>query len=979
MLSKLQVSHPFFFLTLPLATLASLSYFTVARAQITPDNSLGAERSVVTPNVQINGTPSDKIDGGATRGANLFHSFQEFNVSAGRGAYFSNPAGIANILTRVTGGNISNIQGVLGVLGKANLFFINPNGIIFGPNARLDLRGGSFLGSTANSLIFKNGFEFSATNPQAPPLLTINIPIGLRFRDNPGNITSQSTNLEVPQGNSLVLVGGNVSLDSGQLNAFGGRVELGGLAGTGTVELQADGNNFSLGFPDNLTRANVSLTNKANVRVDAGGGGSIAVNARNLDISGGSTLRAGIGQALGSVGSQAGDITISSSSFSLTGGAQLINSTFGQGNAGSVSVRASNSVELAGSNTAILSTVEPGGVGNSGNIDIKGATFSLKDGAQLLTSVRQASSTQPAGTGDAGKININAASVSLKNGAALSTSTYGQGNAGDIAVRADNSVELVNANIFSNVESGGVGNGGNININAASLSLKDGAQLQTLVRGASNNQPAGTGDAGKININAVSVSLNNGAALFTSTYGQGNAGDIAVRADNSVELVNANILSNVESGGIGNGGNININAASLSLKDGAQLETLVREKSDTQPAGRGDAGKITVDVTGLVTIAGIKDEFRSGIHSEVQTGATGNGGDITISSGSFSLTDGARLTTSSYGQGNAGNIALRADNSVEFVNGDIFSNVEAGGVGNGGNININAASFSLKDSAQLQTLVREKSDTQPAGRGDAGKITVDVTGKATIIGIKDGLSSGIFSQINPGATGNGGNITLSSGSFSLTDGAKVSASTFGQGDAGDIAVRASDSVELVNANIFSNVEPGGVGKAGNININAATLSLKDGAQLGTAVRQASSNQLAGRRDAGNVTVDVTGKVTIAGFNNQFPSGIFSRVEPGARGNGGDITISSGSFSLTDGGNLDANTFGQGNAGNITVRADNSVELAGSNTYIFSAVGSEAVGNGGNININAASVSLKDGAQIFGSSFGNGTAGNIEPI
>nr|NMG22288.1 hypothetical protein [Brasilonema bromeliae SPC951] len=89
MLSKLQVRHPFLFLALPLATLASLSYFTVAKAQITPDNSLGAENSVVTPNVQINGTPSDRIDGGAIRGDNLFHSFQEFNVNAGRGAYFS--------------------------------------------------------------------------------------------------------------------------------------------------------------------------------------------------------------------------------------------------------------------------------------------------------------------------------------------------------------------------------------------------------------------------------------------------------------------------------------------------------------------------------------------------------------------------------------------------------------------------------------------------------------------------------------------------------------------------------------------------------------------------------------------------------------------------------------------------------------------------------------------------------------------------
>jgi filamentous hemagglutinin family protein len=119
-------------------------------AQIVPDNTLGAESSVVTPDV-INGIPSDRIDGGATREANLFHSFSQFNVGAGRGAYFTNPAGILNILTRVTGANRSSILGRLGVLGDANLFLINPNGIVFGQDASLDVQG-SFLATTANAV-----------------------------------------------------------------------------------------------------------------------------------------------------------------------------------------------------------------------------------------------------------------------------------------------------------------------------------------------------------------------------------------------------------------------------------------------------------------------------------------------------------------------------------------------------------------------------------------------------------------------------------------------------------------------------------------------------------------------------------------------------------------------------------------------------------------------------------------------------------
>jgi filamentous hemagglutinin family protein len=141
-------------------------------AQIIPDNSLGAETSRINPNITIKDLPSTEITGGAIRGANLFHSFQQFNVDAGRGVYFANPSNITNIFSRVTGSNVSNIFGKLGVLGNANLFLLNPNGIVFGPNATLDLSG-SFLATTANSIKFRDGREFSASNPESAPLLTV--------------------------------------------------------------------------------------------------------------------------------------------------------------------------------------------------------------------------------------------------------------------------------------------------------------------------------------------------------------------------------------------------------------------------------------------------------------------------------------------------------------------------------------------------------------------------------------------------------------------------------------------------------------------------------------------------------------------------------------------------------------------------------------------------------------------------------------
>ncbi len=270
---------------------------TLAQSNIVPDNTLGTENSNVIPN--FNGRPIEVIDGGALRGQNLFHSFVEFNVSEGRGAYFYSP-NVQNIVTRVTGSDLSAILGTLGTFGnsKPNLFFINPNGIIFGPNASLDVEG-SFVATTAHAIGFGNTGIFSTKNPEAPSsLLTIN-PTALLFNQITGLIQNNSTaragsnlagfdafGLRVPNGKSLVLVGGNISMDGGQLNAYGGRVELGGLAEPGTVALSIDGNNFSLGFPAQSTRADVSLTNRARVYVEAAGGGSIASLYSTGDVRG---------------------------------------------------------------------------------------------------------------------------------------------------------------------------------------------------------------------------------------------------------------------------------------------------------------------------------------------------------------------------------------------------------------------------------------------------------------------------------------------------------------------------------------------------------------------------------------------------------------------------------------------------------------------------------------------------------------------
>lgn len=274
-----------------------------AQSNIVPDNTLGSEASGVIFNFQ--GTPNDLIIGGAQRGQNLFHSFRELNVGENRGAYFLvfDP-NIQNILARVTGSNRSNIFGTLGTRqvidgnlfrSNANLFVMNPNGIVFGENARLDV-GASFVATTANGIQFGDRGSFNTSGDQPSQVLTIN-PSAFLFNQ----IANQSINsiesrgfLSVPESKSLLFVGGNISpnsvqtggilLSEGRLRAGGGQIELGGLGSTGTVVLNFSNTGLSLNFPSDVPRIDVDLKNLAEVDVTSGGGGSIAINARNINI-----------------------------------------------------------------------------------------------------------------------------------------------------------------------------------------------------------------------------------------------------------------------------------------------------------------------------------------------------------------------------------------------------------------------------------------------------------------------------------------------------------------------------------------------------------------------------------------------------------------------------------------------------------------------------------------------------------------------
>lgn len=810
------------------------------QAQIIPDTTL-QDNSIV-----IFTDPIYFIGGGTQSGVNLFHSFEHFSLLTQQTAFFDNPLGIQNIITRVTGLEISNIDGLIRSTNPANLFLINPNGIIFGSNFSLNI-GGSFLASTGSAIEFEEGRLFSTnTSESNSALLSINVPIGLQYNQNPGAIHIQDSSVDL-NGHDLILVGGLITLDGASLETRGGRVELGSVDEFGTIGLDVNTNNIRLNFPDTLARSDVFLKNTSinvefdDVRhTDAGVDGSISIFGRNVKVES-SEMNAGIGDislntlasaaeqnqidlwffwrskprtladykliftgisGLASDGMQGGDITIDATeAISIVDESTLTNRTglYAPGNSGNIYIRSGLLSVIDDSRIQTVSDDK----GNAGNIFVESKGDILLDNSYVGSQVTDVFSD--ANTGD---IDFRSHSLYANNGSLLEIRRNSSGILGNITLKIPDRLDFANqSGVYIAIGESRVGRAtndrGNINIETNSLRVSNGSFIQTFIGVQSPNNTAD------------------------------NTGNINITASDAISLEKNSLIASEVFGEVNSVGTIRLNSRFLSLMQGSQIRTnsevlpdiVPIPIPDPDPEKNSGLANIEINANESVTLSGIN----TGLFAKI---ALGNGGNITVNSPELLIENNAILDTQS-------------------------SN------GFGGDITIDGNNLNIKNGGQIVT--------NTSGNQSAGDILINVSDRINL----QNVNSGVFANTNAESTGSGGNILIngSPNQINILDGATIAANSNGSGNAGNIQLQ-TNFLNL-NGTGFLLTEAA-TGEGGNINVQAGTLQLRNNSGISTTAGRAGAGG-----NGGNITIDAR---TIAGLeNSDIAANAFD-------GSGGKITI-----------------------------------------------------------------------------------------
>ena len=747
-----------------------------ALAQIQGDNTILRPSSVRTEGSRW------IITDGTQQGANLFHSFRQFSVPEDNTASFQGiEPGVRNVFVRVTGAARSNISGAIELrqlnhsISSANLFLLNPNGILFGSKAALNI-GGSFIATTADRVNFNDGTQFSATNPQASPLLTISTPVGLQFGHSPGSIINQSIvqnisslgtplqdaftgnalGLRVLPGQTLALVGGSLDLQGGGLVAGseahqpGGRIELASVAGDESVSLTAGNGGWNLGFSDVRHFGTVDFTQGAIVNASGSTGGAIVVHGREVQLTQGSQIFS-VTQ-----GSGRGEPLIVDASKQLTiAGFQDYNSslyTYSQGRGRSGDVRISTGQLTLRNGAGIQSITESHGRG--GDIRVEASHLITVAGAIADTSntnfgIISTLETQASKDGRAGDLNLTTDQLIIRNGGEIGSTTSGTGQGGNVLVNASASIHIQGISTLPGLADDA--RGGNL-----------------LTQTSRKADHAGT--AGNLTVITDRVQIQGGGQIASSTVGSGDGGTLTIRAreidldgvaldENGSPFLSSprdgrlpypsGLFAGVSPDASGNGGQLRVETQQLRMSDGAVLQTATY--------GKGDAGDLIVNAADLIDVSGTskRELFPTGLvaiaggipdtNFRSVPQARGAGGNLRITTGRLIVRDGAVAAVSSLNpnnQGGAGQLQIQAQ-TVLLDRGQLTSATESV---NGGNIILQA-----QDSITMQ---HESAISGRAARGGNGG---NVVISANAVTAAPGQNNDILANAD---RGNGGNIFI---------------------------------------------------------------------------------------------------------------------------------------------------------------------------------------------------------------------------
>jgi len=938
------------------------------------------EQSVVTPDVIIQGLPTDQIDGGAIRGTNLFHSFSEFNVREGQRVYFANPMGIDNILSRVTGTDISDILGTLGVNGGANLFLINPNGIVFGKNAQLDVQG-AFVASTAEEWVFENGTEFSATNPQAPPLLTINLTPGLQYGSNYQGAIASSGRLAV--GGDLILAGRNLDLQN-QVQAGGNLT----LLATDTLKVR---DSVASPFIASATgQLLVQGTQAVDIfalnHSDSGlfSGGDMVLRSSNT-VSADAHFWSGGNFRIEQLDSNLGDLSSPYDPVIRARGDVSLNSYTGP----SLHILAGGSVTISG-NVAIE--------GVEANADaINGDIIVLSDGTEITIngSIRPTLDIR-AGTTDFGT--PDAAPLDNFNpfgdfDSPPTIDAVGTGTSADIRIdgfidiqAADGLVLLTNQYRPNLSLSGGVitapliftddferrfvGNSGSIFIDARG-NIEVG-QIDT---------SSFSGNGGEIRI------ISDQSITFTDTVdssvrpddglGFGVGGNITVTAQEEIVLPSVNSSIRSATQGQGKGGDIEINTRSLSLVDGARIFTVTQREGEDS----GQGGNLTINATESVELigVGIPPGSNQPINTSLQARTLGDGdaGNLTVNTRQLILRDGGILSTITCGTGamtrcgsaQPGTLRVNASDFIELIgtpNVDdeqlLTSGLFSTSVldGDGGDVFVETGRLIIRDGAQIAAAAEKTSS------GAGGNITVNASDLVELSGTRpNGRAGGLYTFAL--SSGDAGNLTVNTGRFIVRDGASVASSTDSTGNAGDLEINASESMEVINAEVraTTTLNADNAGDAGNFLINTNQLIVRDDGLV--------SARTSGSGNAGELEINASESMEV--INAEVIA--TTTLNADDAGDAGNFLINTNQLIVRDDGLVSARTSGSGNAGELEINASESMEVINAEVIATTTLNADDAGDAGNFLINTNQLIVRDDGLVSASTSGPGDAGTLD--